>query len=345
MREREGGRKGGREGGRERQGETETEREDLRKDFKLSKINFRYHKNCYTDFASKYQIKAAKNQYDLTSTDKTPFNYVLRSIRNEEDRIWNSCELLDAYIEKGGTKSNVTRFLSRIQEYLKDEIYWFKSPGVATIIMHKTKAINLQKLISNQDEDETLETEKVAKQIKSEVKDVHGITDKYPVLDDDTTAYSILPTLNDLLVAISPKFKTNQKAVALISSIVTSMASSKVSMLHVALGLKVREKKTVEYLQEYGVTSSYDEVRRFKISSAYHASQKNNVMLDSQNGLIQGVSDNVDANLSTQNGLNQTHSLASVILQHRKVPQEDKREPIPRLKKCELVSAKLKSLR
>ena len=70
--------------------------------------------------------------------------------------------------------------------------------------------------------------------------------------------------------------------------------------------------------------------------------KKNNVMLDSQNGLIQGVSDNFDANLSTQNGLKQIHSLASVILQHRKVPQEDKREPIPRLKKRELASAKLK---
>ena len=31
-----------------------------------------------------------------------------------------------------------------------------------------------------------------------------------------------------------------------------------------------------------------------------------------------------------------------MILQHRKVPQEGKREPIPRLKKCELASAKLK---
>ena len=149
--------------------------------------------------------------------------------------------MLDAYIEKGGTESNVTRFLTRIQEYLKDEIYCFKSPGVATIIMHKKKATNLLQLVSNQDEDETLETEKVARQIKSEVKDVHGITDKYPLLDDDTIADSILPTLNDL-VAISPKFKTNQKAVPLTSSIVTSMASSKVSMLQVALGLKVREK-------------------------------------------------------------------------------------------------------
>ena len=154
--------------------------------------------------------------------------------------------------------------------------YIASNPQVLRVLSCTQKRQNLLKLVSNQDEDETLETEKVAKQIKSEVRDVHGITDQYSVLDDDTIADSILPTLNDLLVAISPKFKTNQKAIALISSIVTSMASSKVSMLQVALGLKVREKKTVEYLQEYGVTYSYDEVRRFKISSAYHASQKNN---------------------------------------------------------------------
>ena len=96
--------------------------------------------------------------------------------------------MLDAYIEKGGTESNVTRFLSWIQEYLKDEIYCFKSPGVATIIMHKEKATNLLKQVNNQDEDGTLETEKMAKQIKSEVKDVRVITDKYPVLDGDTIA-------------------------------------------------------------------------------------------------------------------------------------------------------------
>ena len=58
------------------------------------------------------------------------------------------------------------------------------------------------------------------------------------------------------MVTISPKFKENPKSVTLISSIVTTIGSSKVSMLQVALGLFVREKKTIEYLQEYGVASS-----------------------------------------------------------------------------------------
>ena len=53
-------------------------------------------------------------------------------------------------------------------------------------------------------------------------------------------------------------------------------------MLQISLGLLVREKKMIECLHEFGVTSSYDEVRRFKISAAKHAS-KEDKPLDSKN--------------------------------------------------------------
>ena len=95
-------------------------------------------------------------------------------------------------------------------------------------------------------------------------------------------------TLNEIPINISPKFKTNQKAVALVSSILTSMVCSKFSMLQVALGLFVREKRIIEFLYEFGVTSSYDEVRLFKISAAHQTSEQKTVPLDSNDGLIQG---------------------------------------------------------
>ena len=161
------------------------------------------------------------------------------------------------------------------------------------------------------------------------------------MLDETAIKQTILSTLNEILLNISPKFETNQKTVALISSIVTSMVCSKVSMMQVALGLFVREKKIIEFLHEFGVTSSYDEVRRFKISAAHQTSQQKTVPLDSKDGLIQGVSDNFDANLSTQNGLKQTHSLATIVLQHREQPQTEKRDPIPRLIKSELATVEL----
>ena len=229
----------------------------------------RYHKNCYTGFISERNLKAAQNQYDNTSTDKIPFNYILRSIRNEQDKVWNSSELLEEYRNKGGTETNSTCFVARIKEYMKDEIHCFSSPGIATVIMLKKKASKLLKLVSNEDEAESLDTAKIAKQIKSEIMNAVGIKDNYPVLDETAIQQAILPTLNEILINISPKFETNEKTVALISSILTSTVCSKVSMVQVALGLFVREKKMIEFLNEYGVTSSYDEVRRFKISAAY----------------------------------------------------------------------------
>ena len=151
---------------------------------------------------------------------------------------------------------------------------------------------------------------------------------------------TIIPTLNEILVSISPKFQTNPLAAVLISNIVTSMTSSKVSMLQISLGLFVREKKIIECLQELGVTSSYD-VRRFKISAAHHAS-KDHLILDSEKGLIQGISDTFDANLSTQNGWKQTHSLATVLLQCGNLTHvADSRSLIPRLKKEDLSSVEL----
>ena len=140
---------------------------------------------------------------------------------------------------------------------------------------------------------------------------------------------------------ISPKFQTNKKAVALISSIIAQISCSKVSILQIALGILVDKKKVIEHLHEYGVTSTYNEVRQFKISAAAHASNENLSMLKNSDGLVQGVSDNFDANISSQNCIKQTHSLATIVLQHQQNNSEINREIIPRLKQSELAKVKL----
>ena len=66
-----------------------------------------------------------------------------------------------------GTESNSTRLVNWIQQNLKDEIYSFKAPGVATVIMHKKKVSAILNLVTNQDKDESLQTWKVAMQMKS----------------------------------------------------------------------------------------------------------------------------------------------------------------------------------
>ena len=218
------------------------------------------------------------------------------------------------------------------------------SPGIATVIMHKKKASSLFKVVGMKEDDDAIEIENVGKKITSELSDIPTIKEHYPVLDSDELSGLCLPTLTALLTMISPNFKNNSKAIALISSMIITIARSKVTTLQVALGLLLQEKKLIEHLYEYGVTASYDEVRRFKISAAYSASQEKEQTLDSTVGLIQGISDNFDANLSTQNGLKQTHSLATIVTQHLQSPNEVKRDSIPRLKKDELASVPLKDV-
>ena len=59
--------------------------------------------------------------------------------------------------------------------------------------------------------------------------------------------------------------------------------------------------------------------------------------LDATEGMIQGSSDNFDANLCTQNGVKQTHCMASIITQNASYPEE--RKPIRRLTKAECARA------
>ena len=92
--------------------------------------------------------------------------------------------MLAEYRKAGGTETNTTRFIQRIKEYIKDEIYCFKASGVASLIMQKEKASTILKLVSNEEEDDYLEIEKVSKQIKEEIKSLPVIRKGYPLLDD-----------------------------------------------------------------------------------------------------------------------------------------------------------------
>ena len=86
-------------------------------------------------------------------------------------------------------------------------------------------------------------------------------------------------------------------------------------------------------------------MKTFRISAAFWADQSLLLKLKSKGGLIQGISHNFDANLYTQNGLRQTHALASIICQPSS-PDDDKmkREDIPRLKKQQLSKIQLSDM-
>ena len=65
------------------------------------------------------------------------------------------------------------------------------------------------------------------------------------------------------------------------------------------------------------------------------------VKLSGNQGLIQGICDNYDTNITSQNDLKTTHSLATIINQPINNVFLDPKPAAPRLKKAELKNAKL----
>ena len=108
------------------------------------------------------------------------------------------------------------------------EIYIFKSPGIAAMIMHQSKAVSIFKLsYSFEGEDNNLE--------------------KYHPLDKESSFDTCSQTLMDLLSLISPKLNKTLPA-SLIGNMVTSTCTSRASMVQVALGLLFRERRIIDHI-------------------------------------------------------------------------------------------------
>ena len=86
--------------------------------------------------------------------------------------------------------------------------------------------------------------------------------------------------------------------------------------MQVELVLLVNDKRVIEILLKFGVTSTYHEFRRIKASSAT-AADKNGLSsnMNAFDGLLQVITDNVDAAISSHNAMKQTHALASAYAQ------------------------------
>ncbi len=126
----------------------------------------------------------------------------------------------------------------------------------------------------------------------------------------------------------------------MIGNIITSNVTKRPTTLQIALGVLLREKSLIECFHDLGVTCSYDEVLRFKTSAAAAAVDGNTTsrpITDGDNGLVQAVADNFDANIS-QNGIRSTHALALLLTQPQQTEHDhaEDKEIIRRLKKEEL---------
>ena len=187
---------------------------------------------------------------------------------------------------------------------------------MANLLVFRTTASSFLRLV--EDDDDTLSTAHIAKQIVKESKELISSNNVYKTkIDKETAAADVSPTLQSLLSKICKEM--NSLPVILMGNMVTSIVTKRPTTLQVALGVLVRSKSLVETLHEFGVTCTYDEMLRFKSSAAADAAQNSILsgISSSNDGLVQTVADNFDANISSQNGLCSTHALALLVTQNK----------------------------
>ena len=126
----------------------------------------------------------------------------------------------------------------------------------------------------------------------------------------------------------------------MIGNIVAFVVTIRFTKLQLALSVLASDRKLIERLHEYGITSTYQEFWRFKVSAAA-SSENNDKEVRARDGLIQIVEDNFDAYIHSQKWLKETHNMAIIIAQPTHKYKQSK-TPIPRLKQENLKSVELK---
>ena len=163
-------------------------------------------------------------------------------------------------------------------------------------------------------------------QVKAETKTLGDEFLNYSIIDGQNI-FTFSETLLDLLSRILPNLEKSLPA-AMIGSIITSIITMKPTMLQVGLGLVANHKPIIEHIHEYRVTSTYHEVRRFKMSSPVSNTESSGLAgFDAKNGLIQVISENFDAHIHTRNGLKQTNGMAIIATQSYSTPPAFLRSP------------------
>ncbi|XP_066930028.1 uncharacterized protein [Clytia hemisphaerica] len=279
----------------------------------LHAANGRYHVNCYKSFTNERSIDSARRMSANESSSDKSLQNVITALKSDPEKVWNSIEIHNLHIDNGGTESNRSRFMLKLKEEMKDEVFLLSSPGTATIVMLKTKAETILKLENDDEQDYHVQMKSIAEKIVKETKSLKRTFDRYTLINENI--FNGSETLLDLLSEISDKLKHSLPA-AMIESIVSSTILGKPTMLQVGLSLVAKSREAIDHFRCYGVCSTYQETRRFKVSAA--AQNKNVSQFSAVNGLIQAISDNFNASINTQNGIKQTNAMATIVTQTQK---------------------------
>ena len=181
-----------------------------------------------TTFMSPRSINAAVNAgLEAKKNGDSALEYVIHEMSTNSSQISNSLEIWHQY-EKHGGKDPVRKSLpKKIKDHFGDDIAVLSSSGLASLIVLRKNASTLLNLVNDSDEDElSILTDKLAKTITTEVRDISLDKSRYNVrITKEDISKSVSSTLMDLLGKLSANMEYTLPAL-LIGNIVTSIISN-----------------------------------------------------------------------------------------------------------------------
>jgi hypothetical protein len=278
----------------------------------MSAAGARYHKDCLARFLTTTKRKSTPKKEGIENVDENAIKLVVETMLSNKEKVWESTEIYSLYRQHTKTDTSRHSIMEALRRHLKDKIGIFSSPGCPRVIAFQSEIA--KKLLSSERSDD-FHVEKVARMVKDEITKLDLDTHHYNL--DVCTDNASSGTLRKLMMAISPKFE-HSLSFRMIGNIVTSLVKSHSTDLQIALGVLLRNSKSlINAFHDFGVTCSYDETLRFRRSAATSAVSSKEVqgISPENNGMIQVIVDNFDADISSQNGKVSTHSLAMILTQ------------------------------
>lgn len=237
--------------------------------------------------------------------------------------------------------------VKNIIEHFGAEMLPLHSPGVATLLVfRKHAATNLRLVEDDQNDDMDECIRKVAKQIAKESKAAKSDIKSYSKhIDQEVASECMSQTLVKLLLSVKSSFENSLQSL-MVGNIVSSVVTSQPTPLQIAIGVLLGDHKMrITELYKYGVSCSYDEVRRFRSAAAQssRAELLPGLRTVTVGGLIQIIIDNFDAVISSQNCRLECHYMAMLAVQWKadldrldgldvtipRLSKEEMKRPIP----------------
>jgi hypothetical protein len=304
----------------------------------LHAADARYHKDCYSRFFSSRSPPGETKTDSSTDPTRTALELLVKELEAQRSQRWDSVGLMERYMELGGKWMRRSMLIKMICEKV-DDLVVLSAPGYRSVVFFCDNTTATMKMIKDDDDDDNLEAalEVVAKRIRKECSEMEYQRGTYTTkISKEIAAESAPHTLQELLNKLSVGDQSLPSL--LVRNIITSAIKNHPTPLQIALGVLFHRKKVISHMHDYLVSCSYDEVLRFKRSSAvakYMQICRERRRPVTVEGLVQVIVDNFDAELSSPNGLVSTHDLAILETQSQ-APAEPVSAIIPRISKSEM---------